>query len=183
MVEGLLDLASAFGLSTSAGLNAYIPLLAIAVLGRWTSLVELEPPWSALTNGWIIALLVVLLAVETLADKIPAVDTANDVVQTLIRPTAGAVLFAATTQPHLHLHPMLAMACGVILAGGVHTVKASVRPVLTATTGGIANPIVSTLEDGISAIVSFLSILIPILVVIWVLLCAALLILIWRFRR
>ncbi len=108
MVEGLLDLASAFGLSTSAGLNAYIPMLVVALLAKFTGLIELSDPWSALTSWWIIGLLTVLLAVEELADKIPAIDSINDVVQTLVRPTAGAIVFAATTQSTIKMHPVLA---------------------------------------------------------------------------
>ena len=80
MIEGLLNLASAFGLSTSAGLNAYIPMLVLALLARFTGLVELGDPWSALTSWWIIGLLAVLLTVDVLADKIPAIDTINDVI-------------------------------------------------------------------------------------------------------
>lgn len=183
MIEGFLDLASAFGLSTSAGLNAYIPLLTVAVLGRFTNLIGLEEPWNALTNWWIIGLLAVLLVVEIVADKVPAVDTVNDVIQTVVRPTAGAIMFAATTQSTIHVHPILAMACGVLLAGSVHAVKAGARPVLTATTAGVANPIVSTVEDVLAAITSFIAIIFPYLILVWVLLLALLVYLILRRRR
>ncbi len=117
MIEAIAGLATAFGLSSSAGLNAYIPLLIVALLARFTPLIELGAPWHLLTNGWIIALLSILLLIEIFADKIPAVDSINDVIQTFVRPTAGAILFAATTQQSVHLHPVLAMACGVVLAG------------------------------------------------------------------
>ncbi len=183
MIEGLLDLASAFGLSTSAGLNAYIPMLTLALLARFTSLVELGEPWSALTSWWIIGLLVILLIVETLADKIPAIDSVNDVVQTFIRPAAGAIVFAATTQNTIHLHPVLAFACGVILAGSVHLVKAGGRPVVTSTTAGIGNPIVSTIEDIIATITSVVAIIFPYLVLAWFFLVALLLYLFVRRRR
>jgi len=183
MIEGLLDLASAFGLSTSAGLNAYIPMLAVALMARFTSLVELAAPWDTLTSWWVIVILVVLLAVEELADKIPAVDSVNDVVQTLIRPTAGAILFAAQTQSSIHLHPVLAMVCGVVLAGSVHAIKAGARPVVTATTAGVGNPIVSTVEDVISAVTSFISILFPYLILLWFILLLLLIVLIVRRRR
>ena len=183
MIEGLSSLASAFGLSASAGLNAYIPMLIVAVLGRFTSLVQLEKPWDALTSWWIIGLLMVLLVVETLADKIPVVDSINDVIQTIVRPTAGAVLFAATTQNAIHIHPVLALACGVIMAGSVHVVKAGARPVLTAATGGTANPLVSTLEDVLAVVTSFIAIIFPYLIVIWVLLLALLIYLIARRYR
>lgn len=183
MIEGLLDLASAFGLSTSAGLNAYIPMLTVALLAKFTQLIELQEPWNALTSWWIIALLAILLVVEELADKIPAVDTANDIVQTLIRPTAGAILFAATTQSTINMHPVLAFACGVVLAGSVHAVKAGARPAITAATAGTANPVVSTVEDVISAVTSFVSVIFPYLVVVWVILLALAIVLVLRWRQ
>ncbi len=183
MIEGLLNLASAFGLSTSAGLNAYIPMLVLALLARFTGLVELGDPWSALTSWWIIGLLAVLLVVDVLADKIPAIDTINDVIQTLVRPTAGAIVFAATTQNTIHLHPVLAFGCGVILAGGVHLVKAGGRPVVTATTGGVGNPVVSTIEEIVAALVSLAAIIFPYLILAWFFLLVLLIYLIVRWRR
>jgi uncharacterized membrane protein len=183
MVEGLLDLASAFGLSTSAGLNAYIPMLTVAVLAKFTQLIELQEPWSALTSWWIIALLAVLLVIEEIADKIPAVDTVNDVVQTLVRPTAGAILFAATTQSSINMHPILAFGCGVILAGTVHVVKAGARPAVTVATAGTANPIVSTVEDVVSVVTSFVSVFFPYLVIVWVFLLALTIFIVVRRRR
>ena len=183
MLEGLLDLASAFGLSTSAGLNAYIPMLTVALLAKFTRLIELGEPWDALTSWWIIALLAVLLVIEELADKIPAVDTVNDVFQTLVRPTAGAVLFAATTQSSIKMHPVLAFGCGVILAGTVHVVKAGARPVVTALSAGTANPVVSTVEDAIAAVTSFISVIFPYLVVIWMMVLGLAVYLVLRWRR
>lgn len=185
MIEGLLDLASAFGLSTSAGLNAYIPMLAVALLAKFTHLIELGEPYNALTSWWIIALLGVLLVVEELADKIPAVDTVNDVIQTVVRPTAGAIVFAATTQSSINMHPILAFGCGVILAGTVHVIKAGSRPAVTMATAGTANPIVSTVEDVVAVVTSLVSILFPYLVVIWAVLLggAIFMILRWRHQR
>ncbi|MGC9522948.1 MAG: DUF4126 domain-containing protein [Anaerolineae bacterium] len=183
MIEGLLDLASAFGLSTSAGLNAYIPMLVVAVLAKFTGLIQLEDPWTALTSWWVIALLAVLLVVEEVADKIPAVDTVNDVVQTLVRPTAGAILFAATTQSSIRIHPLLAFGFGVVLAGGVHAVKAGARPAVTVMSAGMANPVVSTAEDAVSAITSLISVIFPYLVVAWFVLLGIAIYLIVRWRR
>ena len=183
MIEGLLNLASAFGLSTSAGLNAYIPMLVLALLARFTRLVELGEPWSALTSWWIIGLLVVLLSVDVLADKIPAIDTVNDVIQTLVRPTAGAIVFAATTQNTIDLHPVLGFACGVVLAGGVHLAKSGGRPVVTATTGGVGNPIVSTIEEIVATLVSLAAIIFPYLILAWFFLLVLLIYLVVRWRR
>lgn len=183
MIEGLLDLASAFGLSTSAGLNAYIPMLTLAVLARFTNLVKLNEPWAALTSWWVIGLLVMLLLIEILADKIPAVDSLNDVVQTVIRPTAGAVLFASTTQASIELHPVLAFTCGILLAGSVHAIKAGARPVVTATTAGVGNPIVSTIEDVVATVISFIALIFPFLIVAWLIMLGVLVFLILRWRQ
>ena len=143
----VLSVFSAFGLSSAAGLNAYLPLLVVALLARFTDLVKLSPPWDVLTSWWVIGALVVLLIIETLVDKVPAADTANDVINTAIRPAAGAVLFAANSGNLGEVHPVLALICGLLIAGGVHAAKATARPVVTATTAGTGNWLVSTLED------------------------------------
>jgi hypothetical protein len=164
-MEVLTGIFSAFGLSASAGLNAYIPLLTIALLARFTDLIKLTSPWDTLTNWWVIGLLAVLLLVEIFADKVPAVNHINDILQTFVRPVAGAIAFAASAGVVSNIHPVLAMAAGLLVAGSVHTVKAAaVRPAVTATTGGMGNVPVSILEDVVSTVVSFLSIVIPILI-------------------
>jgi len=181
MAAAFLNLATAFGLSTSAGLNAYIPLLVVALLARFTSLVTLNEPYDVLSSWWVIGTLAVLLLIEILVDKVPAADTVNDIVQTFIRPAAGAILFAATTNA-IGLHPVLAAVCGVILAGGVHVVKAGGRPLVTATTAGTGNPIVSTIEDIISFATAVLAIVAPYLIAALIVISAALLAW-WYVRR
>jgi hypothetical protein len=178
--EAFLTLATAFGLATAAGLNAYIPLLLVAVLSRLTSLITISAPYDALGSWWVIGTLTALMIVEILVDKMPAADTANDIVHTVIRPAAGAILFAASTSV-IGLHPVLAAVCGVILAGGVHAAKAGGRPVVTATTAGIGNPVVSTIEDLISLVTSLLAIVAPYVVLAFVIIALSLLI--WRYER
>jgi hypothetical protein len=183
-MEGFLGIFTSFGLSTSAGLNAYLPLLIVALVARFTDWIHLNEPFTALTSWWVIGVLIVLLAIEILADKIPVVDTTNDAIQTFIRPTAGAVLFAANFNSISTVHPVLAMICGLLVAGTVHAVKTAARPVITASTAGTANPIVSTGEDILSAATAFLAILLPVLLAI-VLLIAAVIIgwWLWSIRR
>ncbi len=183
MAEIFLNLATAFGLSASAGLNAYIPLLIIALVDRLTDgLIDLQGPWAWLSNWWVIGVLAFLLLVETLADKIPAVDTINDVIQTVVRPTAGAILFASTTHA-IKLHPVIAAICGVIIAGGIHAVKATGRPTITATTAGVANPLISIAEDVTSTVVSVTSIVAPYLVLGFFIVLASLLTWVMLRRR
>ena len=161
----VLGILTAFGLSASAGLNAYIPLLVVALMGRFTSLITLSSPWDTLTSWWIIGLLLVLSLIEFFADKLPAINHVNDIIQTFIRPTAGAILFAASAHGITNIHPILSIAAGLLVAGSVHAVKAgAVRPALTATTGGAANIPVSIAEDILSTFLSLLSAAAPVVV-------------------
>lgn len=178
----LTGIFSAFGLSASAGLNAYIPLLVVALLSRFTNWISLSEPWDVLESPWIIGLLLLLSLIEFFADKFPAVNHVNDAIQTFVRPAAGAIAFAASAQVITDVHPVLSIAAGLLVAGSVHTVKSVfVRPVVTATTGGAGNIPVSILEDVVSAIVSILSVLIPILIALIVFLLVVWLI--WRLWR
>jgi hypothetical protein len=179
----LTGIFSAFGLSASAGLNAYIPLLVIGVIDHYTDWLTLQKPWDTLSNPWILILLGILLIIEMLADKIPAVNHINDAIQTIVRPAAGAIAFAASANIITNLHPVFALACGLLVAGTVHLAKAGVvRPIVTATTGGTANIPVSIAEDVASTVVSILAIVMPIVVGILLIVVAAFLIA-WLWKR
>ena len=181
-MEALLGIFSAFGLSASAGLNAYIPLLVIGVLAHYTNAIKLTPPFDTLANPWILIMLGILLIIEMLADKIPAVNHINDLIQTFVRPVAGAIAFAAGTNVVHGIHPVLALACGLLVAGGVHLAKsAAVRPLVTVATAGTGNVAVSVAEDVASTAVSFASILVP--VAIAVLVGIIILALLWWWAR
>ncbi len=182
-VTALGGIGAAFGLATSAGLNAYIPLLIVALVARFTDLIHLAEPYDLLTSWWVIGALAVLLVIEMLVDKVPAVDSINDVVQTFVRPAAGAVLFAANAGVINDLSPVLALLAGVLLAGTVHTTKAAARPIITASTAGTGNWLVSLLEDVAATFMSLLSIILPILMLFASILLIALGIRFWRRRR
>lgn len=183
-MELLTGIFSAFGLSASAGLNAYIPLLMVSLVAKFTNLIELQSPWDTLTSWWVIGLLVVLGAVEFFADKVPAVNHVNDVIQTFIRPAAGAIVFAASANVITEISPVVSLISGLLVAGSVHTVKAAaVRPAITATTGGLGNTPVSIAEDVISVIMSMLAILLPFLVGIFFILLVIMLIRWWQKRK
>ena len=182
-MELLTGIFTAFGLSASAGLNAYIPLLLVGLLARYTDLINLSNPWDTLANPWIILMLCVLVIIEMLADKIPAVNHINDLVQTLIRPAAGAIAFAASAKVVTDVNPVLALASGLLIAGSVHVAKAgAMRPMVTATTGGVGNVPVSIAEDIVSTVLSVLAIIMPILVGTLLVVFAAFIIY-WLYRR
>jgi hypothetical protein len=182
-----MDLASglltAFGLAASAGLNAYIPLLIVALLGRYTTWFTLNSPWDALSSWWVIGALVVLTLIEFFADKAPAINHANDAIQTFVRPAAGAVLFAASAGAVSNINPVVAMIAGLLVAGGVHTVKAAaVRPAVTATTGGLGNIPVSIAEDVAAVFISIAAIIVPVVIAAIVIVITSLFVW-WLWRR
>ena len=181
MIEAFTGITTAFGLSTSAGLNAYLPLLVVALAARYTSLIKLNEPWDVMTNGWIIAALVILLLIEMTVDKIPAVDTLNDGLQTIGRPVAGAILFAAGSGVVGDLHPVPAFIAGLLLAGSVHAVKTAARPAVTATTAGTGNWLVSFIEDILALITAILAILLPIFIALSIIF--VLLMVLWLRRK
>jgi hypothetical protein len=160
----IFNIISAFGLSASAGLNAYIPLLVVSLLARYTDLIKLNSPWDAMTSWWVIGILIFLSIIEVLADKIPQVNHVNDIIQSFVRPAAGAIIFAASASNIAYVHPVLAIIAGLFVAGSVHAVKSlAIRPAVTVTTGGAANVPVSVAEDVTSGTVSILSVVVPII--------------------
>ena len=187
----MLEALTGTGLAASAGLNAYIPLLLMGLLGRFTGVIDLPNGWQWLSNGWVIAILALLLAVEVVADKVPVVDHVNDVVQTFVRPTAGGIVFGAgsssqtatVTDPgsFFSSHQWVPIASGVLIALVVHGTKAAARPVVNVSTGGVGAPVVSTIEDIGSVVMSLLAILLPILVLLGLVLLISTGV--WAFRR
>jgi hypothetical protein len=171
-----MELMTGFGLATAAGLNAYIPMLLLGLMGRFTSLVNLPTGWSWLENGWVLTIVAVLLAVEIVADKVPALDSINDTVQTFVRPTSGGIVFgsgtaaqtAAISDPaeFARTGQWVPVVIGVVTALVVHLTKTAVRPAANVATAGVAAPVLSTLEDITSVSLTFIAILIPALVAI-----------------
>lgn len=183
MINGFL---SGFGLALPAGLNAYIPLLILALTDRFSHLVDLKSPYDKISTNWGIGLIMLLLFVELIVDKIPLADHINDMVQTVIRPAAGAFLMMAATQSPTagHINPAVAFVIGLLGAGAVHGIKATARPVVTVSSGGLANPFVSMIEDAVATVTSIVAIVLPILIVVLIPLFGYLLCMLYqRIRR
>lgn len=186
-----MELMTGFGLASAAGLNAYIPLLSMGLLDRYTSLVNLPQGWAWLANGWVMAIIAVLLVIEIVADKVPALDSVNDAVQTFVRPASGGIVFgsgtaaqtAAVADPaeFARSGQWVPVAIGVVTALVVHLTKTAVRPAANVATAGIAAPVLSTIEDVTSVGLTFIAILIPALVA--VVLIALVWAAVWLLRR
>lgn len=188
----MIEVLTGLGLAMSAGLNAYIPLLLLGLLDRYAPFVELSGPWAWLGNGWVLLVLAVLLVLEVGADKIPGVDHVNDLVQVLVRPVTGAVAFTAgaTTMTPGNSAPsqitegmLLPFLAGLVIALTIHLLKAGARSVLNWTSGGLAAPVLSTMEDVAAVVLAAAAILVPQLVTLLVLIGAGLGVWLYRLKR
>lgn len=181
------------GLSISSGMSAFIPLLTVGLLDRYTSLLALPPQWTWLSNGWVLVIVGVLLVVDLIGDKVPIADHILDIVHTVVRPTSGGISFSAGVGSHtLHLDdPTVTTGAesfgvfliGLLIALAVHVVKSLVRGVVNLTTAGAGAPVVSTIEDGTAAALSVSAILLPLAVLAILALMVLAAWRMWRRRR
>nr|WP_152818238.1 DUF4126 domain-containing protein [Pseudactinotalea sp. HY160] len=169
-----MELLTGGGLALAAGLNAFIPLLAVGLLGRYTDLLTLPAPWEWLTDPWALAVMGLLLLLDVVADKVPAVDHLNDIVQTGVRPASGGIVFAsgatsttvAMPDPDLFDERVLVpFLLGVAIALLIHLIKSAVRAMINLTTAGLGAPVASAMEDATAVALAAIAIMVPILVV------------------
>jgi hypothetical protein len=169
--NGLFTLLASLGLSLSAGVRAYLPVLALGIASHLPKIgefkVNLLPAFDWIGNPLFLGLLVLLTIYEISADKIPVVDHLNDTVHTIIRPLSGALIFTCTNNPLTDtgtVGMIIAAIIGGTIAGTTHVAKAAVvRPASTVTTAGLANPIISLGEDILVVFTTVISLLIPVL--------------------
>jgi hypothetical protein len=180
------------GLATAAGLNAWMPLFVLGLADRLVPAVELPAGWAWLSSDVALWITGALLVVEIVADKVPAVDSVNDVVQTLVRPAAGGIAFGAGSSAEtvrvddpdlLTGTAWLPIVVGVAIALAVHALKAAARPVANVATAGLAAPVVSTIEDITSLGLSVLAIVVPVIAVLMIVVLATVAVVVLRSRR
>ena len=179
LMQTLWDICSAFGLSSAPGLNAYIPLLTVAIMQN-RHVIALAKPYDMMGEWWVIAILAVLLVIELIVDKVPGVDHVNDLIHTAIRPAAGALIFASQMGHVQWVHPGVWIVLGLLMSGGVHAGKSVSRPIVNLSTAGIGAPVVSAIENVVSATLSIMAIVAPILAVILMVLLGWMLVMLFR---
>jgi hypothetical protein len=160
-------------LAASAGLNAWMPLFLLGLADRVLPAVQLPPTWSWLSGDLALWIIGALLLLEIVADKIPALDSVNDVIQSILRPAAGGIAFGAGSSAQtiavddpasfFSENTWVPVVVGIAIALVVHVVKATARVAANATTGGLAAPVLSTAEDGASFALAAAAIVIPVL--------------------
>jgi hypothetical protein len=178
----LASLSAAFGLSAAAGLNAWLPLFGAALAQR-LDIVELAQPFDELSGTGVLVVLGVLTAADFVGDKIPAVDHVLHVVGTVVAPVSGAALFTGQTGAETDIPTLVAILLGGSTAESIHAGRAAIRPLSTATTAGVGNPVLSAVEDLASLGLMVVAFALPILAFAMVLGLVLVSVLAWRRAR
>lgn len=164
-MDFITTLSLAMGSAWVSGINLYAAVATLGLLGRFANL-PLPGDLTLLTNWWVIAVASGLYLVEFLADKIPVVDSAWDVVHTFIRIPAGAVLAATAFGDFDRSIQVVAFLLGGTLALGSHGTKATARAAINTSPEPFSNIGASLLEDGVAIGSIFLAAFFPVIMLI-----------------
>jgi hypothetical protein len=181
-VDAVTGYFTALGLSTAAGLNAYIPLLVVGLFSRYTDLIELPAPWDHLGDPLVLGIVAAVGVADFVGDKIPIVDHVLHLLGIAVAPVAGGILALAAANA-LDVDPGFSAVLGVVAALATQVGRTAARPAATATTGGAGNPLVSLGEDGASGTLSVTSIVWPVVAAILAVVVLVLVVVFWRRWR
>ncbi|MEQ1127508.1 DUF4126 domain-containing protein [Acinetobacter johnsonii] len=166
-METILGLCIGIGLSAACGFRVFVPLLVMSlasIMGWFEPMQGFE--WLSMPSVCIA--LAIATVCEIAAYYIPWVDNALDTIATPVAMVAGTLTTMAVSSGEMS--QFASWAAAIIIGGGtagaVKMSTVAVRGVSTATTGGVANPLVSTVEWIGAVLLSVLSLLVPVLVVI-----------------
>ncbi|HJR96624.1 MAG TPA: DUF4126 domain-containing protein [Actinomycetota bacterium] len=173
---------TALGLSTAAGLNAYIPLLVVGLFSRYTDLIELPAPWDRLGDPLVLGIVAAVGVADFVGDKIPVVDHVLHLLGVVVAPVVGGILALAAANA-LDVDPGFSAVLGVVAALATQVGRTAARPAATATTGGAGNPVVSLGEDGASGTLSVTSVVWPVVAAILAVVVLVLVVVFWRRWR
>jgi len=178
----LTSVCAAFGLSAAAGLNAWLPLFGAALAQR-LDLVDLAQPFDDLSGTGALVVLAVLTIADFVGDKVPAVDSVLHAAGTVIAPVSGAALFTGQTGADTDLSTLATILLGGSVAASIHAGLATIRPISTVGTAGMANPVLSLIEDAGSLGLTLAAFLVPVLAFLGVIALVVLIVVLWRRRR
>jgi hypothetical protein len=171
--------ALAIALAACSGLRALLPIFLTGLAAR-TGLIAIGPTFHFLTTDRALLIFGLAALLEMIGDKVPAVDHALDVVHTFLRPLSGSLLAAAALGTVTE--PLHAVVIGFILGAPTaivpHAVKSTARLASTVMTGGLANPLLSFLEDGLVIVLFAVAVISALAAVV-----LAVLLFVWVWRR
>ena len=160
-IQIIFAILMGFSLAATCGLRAFLPLLIIS-LGAKAGWIDLSSGFEWMASWPAIIVFGTATVLEILGDKVPTVDHLLDAGGVFVRPVAGAVAASSLIQG---MNPLMTLVVGIILgatiAGIVNAIKGTFRGLSTALTGGVANPVVSLVEDGATALTGVLGLVVP----------------------
>ncbi len=173
-MQVVLSLSLGLGLAAACGFRVFIPPLMMGVASRF-DLYELEGSFVWVGGDWAIAVFAAATLLEIGGYYIPWIDNLLDTVATPAAIIGGIFVTSASLEGDVDpsIQWILAAVAGGSTAGVIQLGTVATRAVSTGTTGGLANPIISTLESVASLICIllsfFLAIIIPfvLLFLIW----------------
>ncbi len=181
--ETIISIFLGVGLAASAGFRVFLPLFALS-LASYFNVWELNDSWQWIGSLAAVVTLGAATVFEVFAYFIPWVDNALDSIAIPLAAIAGTAVMVSTVAD---LDPVITWSLAIIAGGGtasaIKGANAAGRLTSTATTGGLANPVVSTVETGTAMVVSTASIFAPILAVVLVILILVIIFRIYRKLR
>jgi hypothetical protein len=181
-VEGIAGYFTALGLSTAAGLNAYIPLLSVGLLSRYSDLIHLSPPWDRLGDPLVLGIVGLVGVADFIGDKVPIIDHVLHLIGIAVAPIVGGLLALATASV-FDVSPGLTVTLGVAAALATQVGRTAARPVSTVTTGGGGNPVLSLAEDGVSGALSITALIWPVVTAVLAVVVLIAVFVLWRRWR
>ncbi|GJM17111.1 MAG: hypothetical protein DHS20C13_24380 [Thermodesulfobacteriota bacterium] len=177
-METMLSIFVGVGLAAACGFRIFVPLLVMSIASL-TGQIALSPEFEWIATYPALAAFSIATLFEVAAYYIPWVDNLLDTIAVPAATVAGTIVMASAVS---EMTPFLKWGLAVIVGGGVAgTVQgftSIARLASTATTGGLGNPAVSTVEAGGSVVMSILAITLPVVAVI-----AVVVILFFAFRK
>lgn len=179
--EMLVSIFLGIGLAASSGFRVFVPLFALSC-ASYFGMIPLNNSWAWVGSTPALVILGVASIVESVSYLVPYIDHALDTIAVPLAGIAGTLVMASTLSD---MSPAMTWALAIVAGGGAAaTIKgtaATTRVASTATTGGLANPVVSVAETGTAIGLSALSIFAP--VIAMVALVLGLILLIWLFAK
>jgi hypothetical protein len=181
--ETVISLFLGLGLAASVGFRVFLPLFALS-LAAYFNVWELNDSWQWIGSVAALITLGVATVVEIFAYFIPWVDNVLDSMAVPLAAIAGTAVMVSTVAG---LDPVVTWSLAIIAGGGTATAikgaGATTRLASTATTGGVANPLVSVVETGTAVVVTTASIFAPFLAVVLVIIILFIIFKIYRKLR
>jgi hypothetical protein len=159
-METLFAVGIGIGLSSIAGVRAFLPLVLVGLFAR-LGLFTLPAPLGFLDDWPVMGALAVLALLESGLDKVPALDPILNYVQTPLRIVAGAILFAAVLQVGVDVGTIPELAAGGVIAGLVSVLKTILRPAANMASAGVSVSFLSLVEDALALLGGIIAVLVP----------------------